>query len=277
MNKEQKSFFRLVVCLTPVLILCGCHGEKLPKDLAAYSLDEERIASINAALNDEELGKHLSGMEIREKIETGPEDEAQNGNAPSGASEDDSSAGEAYTAYRYSGLEGTGELVLRYVEALTTENEDFQMADNAGAAVEPPDYAQEAGEILLTRRSDEEGQLLRIKIAWEPAGLCITLDRTADEGTQPETEPMTNNDAVEYLKGLSPARLGLPGDSMRDYQIYPIDGSAQVDGVPCLKLQVYRPRSPENTNDIAGVFLLTGDCKHLYRLEDGRVTEVSAF
>ena len=271
MNKEQRTS-RLAVCLFAVLLLCGCGGEKLPEDLAAYSLDGEQIDSINVALEDEELGTHLSGMEAsEEETETAPKD----GKETDGESPAVDEESPAYTKYRYSGLEGPGEYVLRYVEALTAENGKYRIVDDTGTAADPPDYTRETGEVFMTKQSGEEGRLLRIEVTWEEDSLCVMLTKVADQDSRLEPESLTNSDAVEFLKGLSPASLGLPGDSMRDYQIYPIDGTVHVDGVPCLKLQVYQLHFPESSNDIVGVYLLTGDCRHLYRLEDNQVTELS--
>ncbi|MPM31339.1 hypothetical protein SDC9_77894 [bioreactor metagenome] len=125
----------------------------------------------------------------------------------------------------------------------------------------------------LAKAASEDGRLMRMDISWTAENCQITLTRP--EGTVSETEakkdPMTYVEAVDFLKSLSPAKLGLEAESLRDYSVYPMDGAVLVDGILCLKLQVYRPHEEGQANVIAGTYLLSGDKTHLYLLEDGTV------
>ena len=86
---------------------------------------------------------------------------------------------------------------------------------------------------------------------------------------------MTLAEAVEYFKSLSPKLLGLEGASMEEYSVYPIEGTILVDGRPCLRIQAYQ-HTTEGTNQLAGIYLISGDRLHLYRLDqpEGRVQEL---
>ena len=86
---------------------------------------------------------------------------------------------------------------------------------------------------------------------------------------------MTYVDAVDFIKSLSPATLGLEGSSMADYSVYPMDGAVLVDGILCLKLQAYPPHEETQANVIGGTYLLSGDKAHLYLLQDDKVRELS--
>ena len=43
---------------------------------------------------------------------------------------------------------------------------------------------------------------------------------------------------------MPPSQLGLPGDSMEDYTIFPIDGFVKVDGLDCRRFNVYDKNDP---------------------------------
>lgn len=296
-TKQSRGYCGAVV-LSLALLLSGC-GDKLPKDLESYILYEDQVQSLNVALEDEELGKHLAEMDTPEtraeeeknKKEDEPDassSEASSSSQPATSDPAASSAGDVPAdgaAYAYTKLEETGDIVSRYAAFLTGADVGFSVSDGQGAEAEPPDYTQAQGEVFMTRPSVVEDHLLQVSVSWEEEAIYITLTRpegAAQPEEEPEPENMTNDDLINYLKGLSPARLGLTGQSMNDYQLYPQDGAVRVNGVPCRKVQVYHLRIPddgdqdEEFNEIAGIYLITGDCQHIYRLENGTVQEMPA-
>ena len=66
--------------------------------------------------------------------------------------------------------------------------------------------------------------------SWTATDCQITLTRP--EGTvgqtAAETEPMTYVDAVNFIKSLSPATLGLKADSLADYSVYPMQTHSRM-------------------------------------------------
>lgn len=241
-------------------LLASCAG-KAPDPPEEYALGQDKVESLNTVLGQENSGK-MTEMETPETKE-------------SGASSSSSGAGDETCLYTYEKLETGGETVRQYVEKLTAEKDGFQIVDEDGAVTDPPNYADETGGVSLAKAASEDGKLLRMDISWTAQDCRITLTRP--EGSvsgAAEAEPITYVEAVDFIKSLSPATLGLEAGSMRDYSVYPMDGAVLVDGILCLKLQAYPPHGENQANAIAGTYLLSGDKAHLYRLQDGKVREL---
>jgi len=115
--------------------------------------------------------------------------------------------------------------------------------------------------------------VLRSRGGGEPAG--------AQESEQPSPSPeetqtpeptasptMTLTEAVDYLEGLSPQSLGLSGESMDGYSVFPAESVVPVNGLPCVELSVYEHDEQAGTNSIAGIYLLSrGAERRLFRLD----------
>jgi hypothetical protein len=68
---------------------------------------------------------------------------------------------------------------------------------------------------------------------------------------------------MEQIRSMSPAHLGLSGDSMDDYTIFPIDGFVKVDGLDCRRFNVYSKHDP---GSIAATYFFSVDQQHIYML-----------
>lgn len=256
------------VYASAMLLLSAC-GNKLPTPPDTYELDGESVPSFNAVLGEDSSGT-MTTMETAD-AGTGAST-SQSASASSGAT----SSAEAENQYVYDKLDAGGTAVSQYVESLTSGNDAFTVVDENGAQTDPPDYTTETGTVTLARSTSESGKILTMEISWTAEGCQITLTY-GDGAIKPAAvEPMTNDDAVEYLQGLRPEELGLIGNSMTEYHIYPLEGMVMVNGVACLKMQAYQVDKVSHANQIAGVFLLSGDKNHLYRLENGSVRELHA-
>lgn len=111
-----------------------------------------------------------------------------------------------------------------------------------------------------------------VRIAWSP-GMCVV---TADEEEGKVTAParpgtaqrsVSQRGARKCLEAMNPADLGLPGDSMDQYEVLPMDGTQMVDGVPAIRLHVYNDNDVTGSNDFMGSYLMTIDAEHLYRVD----------
>ncbi len=139
--------------------------------------------------------------------------------------------------------------------------------------------AQDAGEGESTQDQGEE--LLTIKVAWTPGQCNVTVGtahgtiQLAQEGEA--IEPMSENEMVDYFNSLTPAELGLSGDSMKEYEVYAIGGNVLVDGHPCIKLQVYNRDDPGDTNQFEGMYLMSSGGEYIYRVDmnTGKATQLS--
>jgi hypothetical protein len=86
---------------------------------------------------------------------------------------------------------------------------------------------------------------------------------------------MTLNQAIDFMYECDPADLGLSGESMAEYDIMPMDGAVLVGTTPCQRMNVYGRDSKTGTNVIAGQYLLSGDGRYLYYVnEDGTLEAV---
>ncbi len=173
--------------------------------------------------------------------------------------------------YTYQELPAAGgQTVSDYMARLLEEDSDVQVVDAAGGTADPPDFAAAEGSLWLAKPSAQEGSRLSLRLDWTGSGCTVTVARPQGAVEAPEPDPMTNDDAVRYIQSLSPSLLGLDGSSMGKYEIYPVEGAVLVDHTPCLRLQVYY-RDPEaETNRVVGIYLLTGDRQHLYKLDQDR-------
>lgn len=80
--------------------------------------------------------------------------------------------------------------------------------------------------------------------------------------------PKNLTEQLEYFNSLSPEVLGLPGDSMSEYRVYPADGWVRVNGISCRKMTVYLLELPEETNTYLGAFYLSSDMSQVYKQND---------
>lgn len=180
-------------------------------------------------------------------------------------------------AYTYGGLSDAKALANAYAALLTSEENSFTVVDEEGYQAELPDFSQEEGTVYLAKPSAVEGKLFEVSVAWKEGQCEVAITQPEGEILKAEVvDPMTLPDAVDYIRSLSPVDLGLTGSSMADYNIYPSMGAVFVDGSACLELNIYSKENVSETNDIQGTYLLTGDKKHLYRLDRvaGTVVEI---
>lgn len=125
---------------------------------------------------------------------------------------------------------------------------------------EPAEPVEEAPDLVLT-----------VRITWSPGQCVVTADEEEGRVTSPPTaaparHPVTQRSAMQILEGMSPAELGLPGDSMEAYEIIPMDGTELVDDMTAIRMHVYGSSS-SGANDFLGSYLMTIDGDHLYRVD----------
>ena len=89
---------------------------------------------------------------------------------------------------------------------------------------------------------------------------------------------MTTSECIDYFRSLPPAALGLPGESMADYDIFASEHLILVDDVPCKEFHVYSVAGKAGTNDVQGLYLLTQrGARKIYKLDEATntVTELN--
>ena len=150
------------------------------------------------------------------------------------------------------------------------------------AATAPPESdAPEDGESQPPESPEPEPEpteepvkmVLTVRITWSEGQCIVTADEVEGEVTSPPRDPnvpsgevVTILGAQDRLKSMSPAELGLPGESMDEYEVMPRNGMEMVDGVACIRLYVYEDSS-RGGSEFMGSYLMSVDGRHLYRVD----------
>ncbi len=101
---------------------------------------------------------------------------------------------------------------------------------------------------------------------------------------EPEQKPvdivvsMTTSESISYFRSLPPEALGLPGESMEEYDIFASEHLILVDDVPCKEFHVYSISGRAGTNSVEGLYLLTQrGARKIYKLDEATntVTELN--
>lgn len=131
---------------------------------------------------------------------------------------------------------------------------------------------------------EEKDMVLTVELTWSEGTMVVVCDQAEGRVTSPPVEvstvtpgaSMTMSEAVDYLYTLDPSVLGLDGTSMDTYRIYALDGAVMVNNQPCMRLSIYSREGPDQTNEVAGIYLLSRDGAHLYLLDEaaGTVREI---
>lgn len=192
-----------------------------------------------------------------------------------GATADDT-AGDDETAtvpmtdyYDYQMLKSAKDCAKSYAELLMGGENPFELAvDAANPTAEEADYTADAGIVLLNRMSvNGEKLLLCVQVEWGATSCLITL---YEKEGQTQSEMMKGagslsfTSAVKSIRQLKPSELGLPGDSMDAYSIYPGPGLITVEGQPCLTVNIYS-KNAQQTNQYMGTYFVADNLSAIYR------------
>ena len=188
-----------------------------------------------------------------------------------GPGKDKNGENEKYT-YVYE-IENAAALMNRYLDILLSDEEGFILTDeNYSEVLERPELQDAEGAMLLVRNSVQEGHILQMAIGWSQANDSLAVRIAAPEGTlrldrnqqAGQSDPASVSEQLSEFRSMTPAQLGLPGESMDIYTVLPVDGFVKVDGKDCRCFNVY---SYDNPGSIAGTYLLSVDREHIYVLD----------
>ena len=178
--------------------------------------------------------------------------------------------------------------VADYCELLTAEDIGFKAVDEKVMELEIESFEATAGDVHLVRKIpvevDENGEpvgdtssrLMSLRIHWDAKGVSVNVSELKGNiVVPPPPRPMTLTQAIDFMYESDPAKLGLSGESMAEYDIMPMDGAVLVGTTPCQRMNVYGKDPKTGTNIIAGQYLLSGDGRYLYRVgEDGTLEAI---
>ena len=116
--------------------------------------------------------------------------------------------------------------------------------------------------------------VITVRITWSEGRCVVVADEQEGEVTSsphqggPGMTPSIGiRDAEAQLKSMTPAELGLPGTSMSQYEVFPQSGTELVDGVTCIRLDVYNSSDGPNPYLFASSYLMSVNGAHLYKLD----------
>lgn len=177
-------------------------------------------------------------------------------------------------------------VVDRYLDAVLGGEENFSLVDETFLRLEERPVLEDAvGSVTIARPSVQEGHVFQMVIGWSDAS-ALTFRTSAPEGKvhEPEkanggglgsqvieTVPVTTQ--IEKIKGMSPSQLGLDGESMEEYEIFPVEGFVKVDDLDCRRFNIYEKGSRA---EIVSIIMLSSDQKHIYHMDptSNAVTEL---
>lgn len=170
--------------------------------------------------------------------------------------------------YTYTGLSSSGGDVRSYVSLMADAANGFAVVDKDFVISDEPEY-DDAGSVLLAKAAaagedDSAGSwLMLIDIKWAEDS-CVIVTRQAEGVISQPPEPITMREAQQKLESMTPAELGLEGESMDEYEVFTFDGTVVVDGRACVRMNVY---NFEQSNEFMGCYLMSLDGRHLYRMD----------
>lgn len=114
-----------------------------------------------------------------------------------------------------------------------------------------------------------------VRITWSPGECVVTADEEVGKVTSPPNNAVPAGQALSIrgaqnrMREMSPSQLGLEGESMAEYELIPLDATELVNGVACIRINVYNGSNAANPNGFRGSYLMSVDGLHMYRLDTG--------
>lgn len=224
-------------------------GAPPKKGVTAYTIGEDSVPSLDTILEEAD-GRLIANR--------GP-----------GKIKEDGEEVEKYT-YLYE-LDHYGDVVDRYLDLLLGEEQGFTLTDETYLALEErPELEDAEGGVLLVKASVQEAHLFQLALGWSESSDILAVRVAVPEGAirypEPEEEPRPASlaEQMETIRTMTPSRLALPGSSMSEYDVYPVEGFVTIDGMLCRRFNIYELGK---TGDLAGIIFLSGDQQHVFRMD----------
>lgn len=190
--------------------------------------------------------------------------------------------------YHYRQMEDPALLAERYIKVLMGTEQGFTAIDMENHRLtEEPVTNTLTGEVILGKAAaatteDGGSRILRVIVGWSEYALAVQVcyvdgrilapvepEKPAEEE---EPQPTAVSEQLDFFKSLNPEKLGLQGDDMGDYDVFPQQGWVLIDGLYCREMNVYLQDVRSATNVYMGTFYLSSDLSTVYqRTEDGEI------
>lgn len=201
-----------------------------------------------------------------------PVSDTEDGEAGAAEAEPAEAETEGFTKilYRYEGLRDPGTLVTAYAAMLLTEDAGFSTVDETLLRIDPPELeGMNRGSVQLARNVPQTedgagGGVQSLLLSWDTKKCSVTLDMPEGQvhDPKPESPPAAVTRGLSDLEELHPSVLGLPGESMDEYELVVQDGSVRIAGSVCVRVNIY-----DGNHRIAGSYFVSKNGR-LYRLEE---------
>lgn len=244
--------------------------------LEVYTLGEETAAALDSVLEEgdgEMIALRKPDKKKDKKDSKGEEDASSSGEA--------APAEEVEPYIYFYELTSPADAVNRYLDVMLGGEQGFSLVDEEYLVQEErPELADEDGMLVVARNSElQEGHVFRVAIGWSDSNDNLTVRVSAPEGNVHKPEPKKKPEAasldehMSQILAMPPSELGLPGESMEEYEIYAMGGFVKVDDLDCRRFTIYTREDP---GSIAGIYLISSDKQHFFQLdpETGGVTEL---
>ena len=192
---------------------------------------------------------------------------------------------EIHHTYHYRKMHDPAALAARYIALLREEEQGFAVIDGENRKIlEEPDTDLLWGTVILGKaaaENEEAGRrILRVIVGWSEYAVAVQVayvngsilppivEKEEEEKTEAAPKPTDIAQQVEYFTSLNPQALGLEGDDMKAYMVFPQQGWVMIDDVSCREISVYRQDAQTATNVLAGTFYLSSDLTHIYKKSD---------
>ena len=264
-----------IAALLPALLLflTSCGAGKPPESYDVGAA--ETIPALNTLVTlraDFQFAALQPGEAPPEETEAVPEGSEESAGVsespdPSPEAAEEEAAGDGPVSYWYGNLLSGSQAAETYTRVLELDYSFvFLTPDGTEQAPEEPDFSAESGTVLVAGESTDSAGLFQVAVSWEETTCTVTPTfvegASLPEKEEPSSSSMTLDEAVARLQRLPPAALGLEGEDMSPYNIFPEDGVAFLDGKSCICLNVYL----KSSHQYQGTYLITGEGDQIYRL-----------
>ena len=262
--RKKVGIFLAAALMLGLLSACGEKTEQAP---AVYTVGTDEVVSLDSIIDE--------GEALLTSVDS-----------PTAAATE---AGlEAYT-YRYGQMEDPALMAAEYIGVLRGSEQGFRVTDQENRMLaEEPDLETLTGTVILEKMSAEEPaegeskKIFQVVVAWSEFAIAIqvshqegTILPPLEEEKEEPAQPKALMEQLEYFNGLNPEELGLEGDDMADYTVYPKTGWVLVDSFSCRELNVYLEDALSGNNVFMGTFYLSSDLQYLYkRTDDNAIVRV---
>lgn len=276
MKKQTKIFLLLLAALC---LLTAC--KKGVESLEVYSLGENEEDSVTA------LDTILRPNEAMLYSIDAPTDQAV------------AEGLELSHTYHYRQIADPALLAAKYIAFLREDEQGLTLLDSENHRVlEDPDTDLLYGTVILGKpaaANEEAGKrIVRVIVGWSEYSLAVQVayvkgsilapveppkeedpndpDSPGSGGTP---KPTNISEQVDYFASLNPTQLGLEGEDMSDYMVFPGEGWVTVNDVSCREMRVYQMDTKTATNVLVGTYYLSSDLANVYQKNDaGEITQL---